>query len=89
MKQLLLCAVACMTLGFANAQIKTPSASPSATLKQTVGLTDITVEYSRPGKKDREIFGNDGLVPMGKVWRTGANAVTKVTATDAIMVGST
>jgi len=54
-----------------------PAASPACTLKQRVGLTDIEVVYSRPGIKNREIFG--GLVPYGQVWRTGANAATKIT----------
>ena len=45
-------------------------------VKQRVGLTDVEVDYSRPNKNDREIFG--GLVPYGKLWRTGANAVTKI-----------
>jgi hypothetical protein len=45
-------------------------------LKQRVGLTDIEIVYSRPSKKDREIFG--GIVPFGQVWRTGANASTKI-----------
>jgi len=54
-----------------NAQIKTPRPSPSAELEQTVGLTDISINYSRPGKKGRVIFGD--LVPYGKLWRTGAN----------------
>lgn len=60
-----------------NAQIKTPASSPSSKLEQTVGLTDVTVEYSRPGIKGRKIFGD--LVPFDKLWRTGANANTKVT----------
>jgi hypothetical protein len=54
-----------------------PAASPGCTLKQRVGLTDIVVDYSRPGKKGRTIFG--GIVPYGQVWRTGANAATKIT----------
>src|SRR5271154_80300 len=53
-----------------------PSASPTCTIKQRVGLTDIEIVYSRPGKKDREIFG--GIVPFGQVWRTGANGSTKI-----------
>ncbi len=60
-----------------TAQIKTPSASPGATIEQTIGLIDVTVEYSRPGVKGRTIFGD--LVPFDKVWRTGANAATKIT----------
>lgn len=54
-----------------------PAASPACTIKQRVGLTDIEVAYSRPGKKGREIFG--GIVPYGVVWRTGANQATKLT----------
>jgi len=71
----------------ATAQIKTPAASPSAKLTTTVGLTDVTVEYSRPSMKGRTIFATDGLVPFGKVWRTGANAATKVTFADDVKLG--
>jgi hypothetical protein len=60
-----------------KAQVTTPQPSPASTLTQKVGLTDVTVEYSRPGVKGRKIFG--GLEKYGKVWRTGANANTKVT----------
>lgn len=59
----------------ATAQIKAPKPSPLCEIEATVGLTEIEVEYSRPGKKNREIFGK--LVPYGKIWRTGANASTK------------
>ncbi len=54
-----------------------PAASPACTLKQRVGLTDIEINYSRPGVKGRAIFG--GIVPYGQVWRTGANQATKIT----------
>ena len=64
------------TLGFA--QIRTPAASPSAKVMQDLGLTTVTVEYSRPSVKGRKIFAEDGLVPFGKIWRTGANQATKV-----------
>ncbi len=53
------------------ARISTPAPSPASTLEQKVGLTDVTVAYSRPSMKGRTIFGD--LVPYGKVWRTGAN----------------
>ncbi|MGH7940658.1 MAG: DUF2911 domain-containing protein [Limisphaerales bacterium] len=53
-----------------------PAASPLCTLKQRVGLTDIQVVYSRPGKKDRTVFG--GIVPYDTVWRTGANMATRI-----------
>ena len=62
-----------------QAQIKTPAPSPAAKIEQTIGLTDVTVEYSRPGVKGRTIFAADGLVPYGQMWRTGANMNTKIT----------
>ncbi|EKB50919.1 DUF2911 domain-containing protein [Cecembia lonarensis] len=58
-------------------QIQMPQASPAAQISQKVGLTDVTVEYSRPSMKGRKIFGE--LVPFGQVWRTGANAATLLT----------
>ena len=61
----------------ATAQIKTPAPSPFQKIEQVVGLTDVSVEYSRPSMKGRKIFG--GLEDFGKVWRTGANARTKIT----------
>ncbi|CAM1346968.1 DUF2911 domain-containing protein [Tenacibaculum crassostreae] len=67
-----------------NAQLKTPAPSPSAKLEQTVGLTDVSVEYSRPSMKGRTIFGD--LVPYGSLWRTGANANTKVTFSDDVTI---
>ncbi len=58
-------------------KLEFPQASPACTVKQRVGLTDVEITYSRPGVKDRVIFGD--VVPFGKVWRTGANAATKLT----------
>jgi hypothetical protein len=65
-------------------QIRTPSPSPSSKVTQTVGLTDITISYSRPSVKDRVIFGD--LVPFGKIWRTGANSATKVEFSDSVTI---
>ena len=50
--------------------------SPRAFLTQTIGLTDVTISYSRPGVKGRKIWG--GLVPYKKVWRAGANEASKI-----------
>jgi hypothetical protein len=58
-------------------KLEFPQASPAASVKQRIGLTDVEVEYSRPSVKARKIFG--GLVPYGEVWRTGANTATKLT----------
>ncbi len=69
------------------AQIKTPAPSPSATFTQAIGLSDVTINYSRPSVKGRKIFAADGIVPLGKVWRTGANAVTKISFGADVKVG--
>lgn len=66
------------------AQISTPAASPSTTLSQTLGLTKITLDYSRPSVKGRKIFGD--LVPYEKVWRTGANKITSIKFDDEVYV---
>ena len=67
-----------------TAQIKTPQPSPLSKVEQVVGLTDVTLEYSRPAMRGRTIFGD--LVPYGTVWRTGANANTKITFSDNVTV---
>ena len=66
-------------------KIEFPAASQHSVVKQRVGLTDVEVDYSRPNKNDREIFG--GLVPYGKLWRTGANAVTKIKFSKPVTLG--
>lgn len=68
----------------AYTQVDTPAASPQSKIEQTVGLTDVTIEYARPSMKGRTIFGD--LVPYGKLWRTGANARTKITFSDDVTV---
>ena len=83
---LLLPALLCCTM--ANAQMDTPAPSPTCEFKQTVGLTDITINYSRPSVKDREIFANEGLVPFGEVWRTGANAATTIEFSKDVVFGN-
>jgi hypothetical protein len=70
-----------------EAQITTPAPSPGATVQQTVGLSEVTIEYSRPSAKGRTIFAADGLVPFGNVWRTGANQATKITFSDDVILG--
>lgn len=88
MKKLLLLLLAITGTVTINAQIVTPQPSPSSKLEQKVGLTDVTLEYSRPSMRDRVVFGN--LVPYGKIWRTGANSRTKITfSTDVTVDGQT
>jgi hypothetical protein len=68
-------------------KLEFPAPSPACTIKQRVGLTDIEVVYSRPSMKGRQIFGS--LVPYGTVWRTGANAATKVSFSTAVKLNGT
>ncbi len=82
-------AVTLLAIGTLHAQIMTPAPSPAAKVMQTVGLTDVTVEYSRPAMKGRTIFAKDGLVPYGERWRTGANKNTAVTFSKPVTVGNT
>src|SRR5439155_7007951 len=62
----------------------TPRPSPGAKVQQTVGTTDLSVSYSRPGVKGRVIWG--ALVPYDKPWRTGANEATQFTCSDDVTV---
>lgn len=68
----------------AFAQFESPQPSPKATLTQRVGLTDVTLSYSRPSVNGRAIWG--ALVPLDKPWRTGANAATTITFSDDVTV---
>ena len=69
----------------ARADLTLPRPSPKATVSQTVGLTDFTVSYSRPGVKGRRIWG--GLVPYDQVWRTGANEATTFQCSGDVTIG--
>lgn len=62
-----------------------PKTSPPCVIQQSIGLTNIKLEYSRPSAVDREIFG--GLLPYGEVWRLGANASTKITTDQPLKFG--
>lgn len=75
-----------LTFGL-QAQIQTPSASPTEEFKIRVGLTNIKVVYSRPGVKDRAIFAADGLQPYGQFWRVGANQPTQISFSDDVKLG--
>ena len=70
-----------------EAQVKTPQPSPKSVVQQTVGLTEVEIEYSRPSAKGRTVFGD--LVPFGKLWRTGANANTTVSFSDDVVIKGT
>ena len=71
-----------------TAQVNMPAPSPTQTIIQDFGLGKIELTYSRPGIKGRQVFGqNSELVPLGKPWRTGANAATKIHFSDKVSVG--
>lgn len=67
-----------------SAQVGRLPLSPTQKLEQNIGLTDITIEYSRPSKRDRVIFG--ALVPYGKYWRTGANRNTTINFNQEVFI---
>ena len=68
------------------AQIQVPPASPTFEVKGTIGLTEVHLVYSRPSAKGRVVAGE--LIPYGEVWRTGANASTKISfSTDVWIEG--
>ena len=66
-------------------QIQTPAASPEQTLNQVIGLSSVSVQYSRPAMRGRTIFGD--LVPLDKIWRTGANTNTIINFDNDVSVG--
>lgn len=84
MKRVILTVVVALVTFLAEAQVKTPQASPTAKVDQVVGLANVEIEYSRPGAKGRTVYGD--LVPYGKNWRTGANANTTISFDQDIKV---
>ncbi|WP_337041241.1 DUF2911 domain-containing protein [Emticicia sp. 17c] len=84
MKKITCLIVSCLlSTTYTFAQVA-PAPSPAATVTQVVGTTKITIDYSRPALRGREIFGK--LIPFDKVYRTGANASTKIETTGDITV---
>ena len=73
-----------MIASVSNAQVITPKSSPKAEVEQMVGLTEVDVNYARPAKKGRLVYGD--LVPFGKIWRTGANENTTVEFSDDVII---
>ena len=66
------------------AQVELPRLSPNASVSQTVGYTNITINYCRPFVHGRKIWG--ALVPFGQVWRTGANEATTIQFTTDVTI---
>lgn len=85
MKKIVMFTVCAMMALHIEAQVKSPKLSPLSKVSQRIGLTDLSVEYSRPSKSGRVVFGD--LVPFDEVWRTGANENTKFTTSDMLFFG--
>lgn len=85
MKRIVLTLLSVFTALSLNAQLRTPPASPTFELKGTIGLTEVKVVYSRPSAKGRKVFGS--LVRFDELWRTGANASTKISFSEDVKVG--
>jgi hypothetical protein len=90
-KRLVVVLLAIVTLSVANplchAQstvLDLPRDSQHSTVGQRIGITDITISYSRPQVKGRTIWGK--VVPYDQVWRAGANENTTITFTDAVSI---
>ena len=82
---ILISAIACVALGASvRADLSLPDVSQLAVTKQRVGLTEIKITYHRPLVNGRKIWG--ALVPLGEVWRAGANENTTFEVSDAITV---
>lgn len=84
MKKIFTGLLLCSAIWIGEAQVETPRASAPESTTTQVGLTDIQIEYSRPSKRDRTIFGE--VVPYGKMWRTGANASSVIQFSDDVII---
>lgn len=73
-----------LTTYLGTAQVQVPQMSTKAKIEQVVGLTDISIEYTRPNMRGRSVFGD--LVPYGRMWRTGANVNTIITFGDDVVI---
>ncbi len=79
-----LLALGCGISAFAQTSLKLPETSPEAMVRQRVGITDITITYHRPLVAGRKVWG--GLVPLGQVWRAGANENTVIEFSTPVLV---
>lgn len=86
LRKIVFCGIAAGFFLVADAQqIKTPAPSPTQTIKQDFAITSVELTYSRPNVRGRKVFGE--LVPYGQLWRTGANAATRLKFADDVTVG--
>lgn len=83
MKRILLFLASALPIALVAQQL--PQSSPPGEVEQIIGLTEVEVDYSRPSARERKVFGD--LVPFGEVWRTGANACTRIELDGPVSVG--
>lgn len=84
MKKLILLLLIVTTVTLHSQEIIFPRLSPSAQVSQTIGIATVSVQYSRPAVKGRTVWGD--LVPLGQIWRTGANENTTITFSEAVRI---
>ena len=88
MKKIFLPLIAVIAYSFLSAQVQLPQLSSTASIEQNFAVGKITLVYSRPSIKNRSLFAeNSDLAPLGKLWRTGANAATRISFTDKVNIG--
>ena len=88
MKYLMTVTIGLLTALFLQAQVVAPALSPRSTISQKIGLSKMEIDYTRPSVRGRTVMGENGLIPYGELWRTGANVVTKLTFGDAIQINN-
>lgn len=71
----------------AQPTLPVPQSSPLASVSQTIGISKVDVSYHRPAVKGRKVWG--GLVPLGEVWRAGANENTTISVSTPFRIGGT
>lgn len=76
-----------LTNSVGYSQLEHPRISPTATLIQKIGLSEIRIDYSRPSARGRKVMGE--LVPFNRIWRVGANESTKILFSDSAKINGT
>lgn len=89
MKKIITCTACSLIFGLSvYAQVRLPQSSSTQTIIQNFGMGKVELTYSRPSIKSRAVFTKSSeLAPLGQLWRTGANAATKVKFTEPVTVG--
>jgi hypothetical protein len=84
MKQIIVTCCFLFLVAATQSQVRLPAPSPTQTIKQDFGMSSVELTYSRPSLKGRKIFGD--LEPYNVMWRTGANAATRIRFNDPVEI---